>query len=266
MSENDLNKGLGKPLIGAGLGNISAQLDSCFVPLGLQPESGFAVRKYVGEINGRSIAVTIAVRSRNQYVGSRISYRKFTGLWMDISAETPVMSRLMLGQPKGMARRFVQYVQQLRGNKPVPQLPAAYAALVAFAREPAWGETFLADTAVQNHITTLMHDPDLPPGAAVHLSPSGLDSPGKWIWTTPAMPNDFTPESAQRWVYSLAHLAAHAEQAPPMTAVQPSWLEQQSPRTTGFLVAAVLLFGVPFLLFLCCMVPAFMLIILTGAR
>lgn len=148
MSDNDLNKGVGKPLIVAGLGDISAQLDSCFVPLGLQPEAGFASRKYVGEINGRSITVTIAVRSRNRYVGSSVRYRQFTGLWMDISAATPVMTRLMLGQPKGFARRFVQYVQQLRDNKPVPHLPAAYDALVAFAREPAWGATFLADTAV----------------------------------------------------------------------------------------------------------------------
>lgn len=260
MSENDLNKGLGKPLIVAGLGDISAQLDRCFVPLGLQPESGFAVRKYLGEINGRSLTVTIALRSRNQYVGSSISYRKFTGLWMDISAATPVMSRLMLGQPKGMARRFVQYIQQLRGNKPVPHLSPEYDALVAFAHEPAWGERLLANTAVQSHITSLLHDPDLPPGAAVHLSP------GKWLWTTPARPNDFTPESAQRWAYSLGHLAAYAEQTPPMTAVQPSWLEQQSPRTTGFLLAAVLLFGIPFLLFVCCMIPAFALILTTGAN
>ncbi len=142
MSENDLNKGLGKPLIVAGLGDISAQLDRCFVPLGLQPESGLASRKYVGAINGRFFTLTIAIRSRNQYVGGVFRYRKFTGLWLDISASTPVMSRLMVGQPKGFARSFVQYIQQMRGNKPVPHLPAAYAALVAFAREPAWGETF----------------------------------------------------------------------------------------------------------------------------
>lgn len=256
MSENDLNKGLGKPLIVAGLGDISAQIDRCFVPLGLRPESAYASRKYVGVVNGRSITITVALRSRNRYAGGVVRYRQFTGLWMDISAATPVMSRLTVGQPKGFARSFLQFIQQLRGNKPVSHLPAGYDDLAVFAREPAWGEMLLADTAVQNRITSLMHDPNLPPGAAIHLSPSGSDSPGKWLWTTPARPDDFTPESAQRWVYHLCHLAVQAEASPPLTAVQPTWLEQQNPRTAGFLLAAVLLFGIPFLMFVCCLVPA----------
>jgi hypothetical protein len=65
-------------------------------------------------------------------------------------------------------------------------------------------------------------------------------------------------------VTSLGHLAALAEQSPPLTAVPPTWLERQNPRTTGFLLAAVLLFGIPFLLFTCCIVPAFILIFLSG--
>jgi len=267
MSENDLNQGVGKPLILAGLGDVGAQLDRCFLPLGLVLESGFSSRKYIGEIYGRFITVTIAPRTHNQYIIGQIRYRKFAGLWMDISVTTPVMTRLMLGQPQGMARRFVDFVQRWRGNQPVPHLPAAYDGLVAFAHDPAWGGSFLLNTAVQNHLTTLLHDPDLPPGAAIHLSPgspANLGSPGKWMWTTPALPNDFTPESAQRWVTSLGHLAALAEQEPPPTAVQPTWLERQNPGTTAFLLTAVLLFGIPFLLFACCMVPAFILIFLSG--
>ena len=267
MSENDLNKGVGRSLILAGLGDVGAQLDRCFLPLGLVLESGFSSRKYVGAVNGRFITVTIAPRTHNQYITGEIRYRKFAGLWMDISVTTPVMTRLMLGQPKGMARRFVAFVQQWRGNKPVPHLPAAYDELVAFAHDPAWGETFLRDTAVQNYLTTLLHDPNLPPGAAIHLSPGSpthLGSPGRWMWTTPALPDDFTPESAERWVTSLGHLAALAEQSPLLTAVPPTWLERQNPGTTAFLLTAVLLFGIPFLLFTCCMVPAFILIFLSG--
>ena len=113
MSENDLNKGVGKPLIVAGLGDVRDQLDRCFLRLGLELDPIFAGRKYVGEVNGRSTTITIAMRTRNKYVTGSISYRKFTGLWMDISVETPVMSRLMLGQPRGLARRVVRFMQRL---------------------------------------------------------------------------------------------------------------------------------------------------------
>ncbi len=80
------------------------------------------------------------------------------------------------------------------------------------------------------------------------------------------MPSDFTPEAAQQWVYALGHLAAQVEQSPPLTAVPPSWLERQNPTTAAFLIAGVLLFGIPFFLFVCCMVPAFALILITGAN
>lgn len=260
MSEIDLNNGVGKPLIVAGLGDVRDQLDRCFLPMGLKLDSMFAGRKYMGEVNGRSTTITIALRTRNQYITDDISYRKFTGLWMDISVATPVMSRLMMAQPRGWARRFSAFVQRLRGQRPVENAPNLVENFMAAAHDPAWGEMFLADSAVQSHLILLMNHPTLPPGAAVYLTP------GKWMWTTPAMPTDFTPEAARQWVYALGHLAAAAEQAPPLTAVPPSWLERQNPRTVGFLVAAVLLFGIPFLMFVCCMVPAFILILTTSAK
>ena len=258
MSEDDLNKGVSKPLIVAGLGDVRDQLDRCFLPLGLELDSMFAGRKYVGEVNGRSSTITIAARTRNQYIGSSIRYRKFTGLWMDISVETPVMSRLMLAQPRGWARRFSAFVQRLRGNRPIETVPNLVENIIAFAHDPAWGETFLADTAVQSHLILLMNHPTLPPGAATFLSP------GKWQWTTPAMPSDFTPEAARQWVNALGHLAAAAEKTPPMTAVQPSWLERQNPKTSAFVVAIAFLFGIPFLLFMCCMLPALILVFLNA--
>ena len=258
MSEDDLNKGVGKPLIVAGLGDVRDQLDRCFLPLGLELDAMFAGRKYVGEIYGRSTTITIALRTRNKYVTSDISYRKFTGLWMDISVETPVMSRLMMAQPRGWARRFSAFVQRWRGQRPVENAPNLVENFIAFAHDPAWGETFLMDTAVQSHLILLMNHPTLPPGAATFLSP------GKWQWTTPAMPSDFTPEEARQWVNALGHLAAAAEKTPPMTAVQPSWLERQNPKTSAFVVAIAFLFGIPFLLFMCCMLPALMLVFLNA--
>ena len=78
------------------------------------------------------------------------------------------------------------------------------------------------------------------------------------------MPSDFTPEAAQQWVYALGHLAALAEQSPPLTAVQPSWLEKQNPTVAAFLIASIFLFGIPFLLFACCMVPALIVIFING--
>ena len=265
MSEDDLNKGVGKPLIVAGLGDVRDQLDRCFLPLGLELDDMFAGRKYVGEIYGRSTTITIALRTRNKYVTSDISYRKFTGLWLDISVETPVMSRMMMAQPRGWARRFSAFVQRWRGQRPVENAPNLVENFIAFAHDSAWGEMFLADTAVQSHLILLMNHPTLPPGAAVYLSPTGLGTPGKWMWTTPAMPSDFTPEAAQQWVYALGHLAAAAEQSPPMTAVQPSWLERQNPTVAAFLIAAVFLFGIPALLFMCCMLPA-LIVVLTSAK
>ncbi len=264
MSENDLNKGVGKPLIVAGLGDVRDQMDRCFLPLGLALDSMFAGRQYVGEINGRSFTISIATRTRNQYITGEIRYRKFTGLWLDISVTTPVMSRLMLGQPKGIARRFSTFVQRMRGSKPIETVPNLVENIIAFAHDPAWGETFLADTAVQSHLIQLMNNATLPPGAAVFLSPGRSGSSGKWQWTTPAMPGDFTPEAAQQWISSLAHLAALAEQSPPMTVVQPSWLERQNPTTMAFVMAAAFLFGIPFLLFMCCMLPALMLFLLNA--
>ena len=259
MRENDLNKGVGKPLIVAGLGDVGVQLDNCFLPLGLVQESGLGTRKYVVALNGRSATISIAARSRTQYITSDIRYRKFTGLWLDISVETPVMSRLMLGQPRGWARRFSAFVQRWRGQQPIENAPNLTENFIAFAHDPAWGETFLADTAVQSHLILLMNNATLPPGAAVYLTP------GKWMWTTPAMPSDFTPEAAQQWVYALGHLAAAAEQSPPMTAVQPSWLERQNPTVAAFLIAAVFLFGLPFMLFICCLLPA-LIVVLTNVK
>jgi hypothetical protein len=264
MSENDLNKGVGKPLIVAGLGDVRDQLDRCFVPLGLTWVSVFAGRKYVGEVNGRSCTITIAMRTRNKYITSDISYRKFTGLWLDISVETPVMSRMMMAQPRGWARRLSAFVQRRRGQSVVENVPNLVENFMAFAHDPAWGEMFLADTAVQSHLILLMNHPTLPPGAAVYLSPTGSGTPGKWMWTTPAMPSDFTPEAAQQWVDAIGHLAALAEKSPPMTAVQPSWLERQNPTVSAFLIAAVFLFGIPFLLFACCALPAFLLVLLNA--
>ncbi|WP_420629118.1 hypothetical protein [Candidatus Leptofilum sp.] len=270
MIENDLNKGVGKPLIVAGLGDVGAQLDRCFLPLGLQPGSLFGGRKYFGEINGRSYEISIATRTRNRYVTGSISYRKFTGLWLSISVTTPVMSRLMLGQPRGLARRFVGFMQRFWGNRPVENVPTLVENFIAFAHDPAWLEDFLADTAVQSHLILLMNNPTLPPGAAVSFSPGKLNSldseayVGRWQWSTPAMPNDFTPEAARQWVSALAHLAALAEKSPPGTAVQPTWLEKQNPRTAAFLMVSIFLFGIPLLLAACCILPALILIIISG--
>lgn len=258
MSENDLNKGVGKPLFVAGLGDVRDQLDRCFLPLGLELDPMFAGRKYVGEVNGRTVTITIALRTRNKYITSDISYRKFTGLWLDISATTPVMSRFMAAQPRGWARRFAAYVQRWRGQQPVENAPNLVENFMAFAHDPAWGEMFLADTAVQSHIILLMNHPTLPPGAAVYLTP------GKWMWTTPAMPSDFTPEAAQQWVYALGHLAAAAEQSPPMTAVSPSFLERQNPTVSAFIIASLFLFGIPSLLCVCCTLPALLLVLLNA--
>jgi hypothetical protein len=101
-----------------------------------------------------------------------------------------------------------------------------------------------------------MQNPDLPPGAAVFLAP------GKWQWTTPALPSSFTPEAGQSWLAQMAGLAVRAERTPPPTAVAPNWLERQNPTTVAFLIAIIFLFGTLFVLFACCMLPALTLILL----
>ena len=135
MSANDPDKSLGKPLIAANLGGIGEQLDRCFLPLGLQPESMFGGWKYVGEINCRTFEISIATRTRNRYVSGEISYRKFAGLWLGASVTTPVMSRLMLGQPRGLARRFVGFMQRVWGNRPVERVPNLVENFIAFAHD-----------------------------------------------------------------------------------------------------------------------------------
>jgi hypothetical protein len=258
MSQNDLDNSLGKPLFAAKLGDIGQLLDRCFLPLGLQQVAGVGTRQYSGEVNGRTINITIAARTRTQYLIGSIRYRKFTGLWLDMSVSTPLMSRLMLGQPSGWGRKVTEWMQRLYGNKPVTNLASTYEQFTVFAHEPAWAERFLADTAVQTHLSTLMQNPDLPPGAAVFLSP------GSWKWTTPAQPSSFTPEAVQTWLAQLTIIAKRSEQNPPGTAVQPSWLERQNATVRAFILAAAFLLGIPFLMFMCCVLPALTLILINA--
>lgn len=255
MSQNNLDNAVGKPLAAANLREMGVQIDNCFLPLGLQKESGIGIGKYTGELNGRSVTITIAMRTRSRYVGGTVRYRKFTGLWLDASVSTPIMSRLMLGQPTGAGRRFAEFVQRLYGNKPVVHLAPNYESFMVYAHDPSWAEIFLGDTAVQTQLITLMQNPNLPSGAAVFLSP------GSWKWSTPAMPESFTPEAAEVWLQQLVGLAARAEQNPPDTAVQPNWLERQSSTVRAVALAGLLLFGIPSLLFLCCILPILALII-----
>ncbi len=258
MGKSDPDSSLGKPLITANLAGMGGQIAACFEPLGLQRESRMGSWKFNGEVNGRTVEVTVAVRTRNRYLSSSISYRKFTGLWMSVSVSTPVMSRLTVGQPGGLGRRVASFTQRLYGSKPVTNVPNLFENLFASAHDPVWAEAFLANLAVQKHLMALMQSPDLPTGAAVILGP------GKWQWSTPALPGDFTPEAAQRWIGSLASLAALSEQSPPMTAVQPNWLERQNSTVVSYVIAIAFLFGIPLMLFACCMVPALLLILLNS--
>lgn len=247
---------VGKPLIAANLGGIGEQIKACFAPLGLQRETGMGSWKFSGKVNGRTVKITIATRSRSQYITGSIRYRKFVGLWMDISISTPVMSRLTVSQPPGWIRGFVRFLQRLQGSTPVTNLGEAYTPFAVYAYDHPWAAQFLGQTAVQQQLIALLQNPNLPHGSAISLSP------GLWKWTTPAQPSSFTPEAAQSWLNQLAAIAALSEQTLPMTAVQPNWIERQNPTLVATIVALAFVFGIPLLLFTCCMLPALLLILL----
>jgi hypothetical protein len=246
---------IGKALIFAGLKEMATHLDTCFLPLGFEQTKGPGTRKYVGEYNGRSLTVTFAVRTRTRYITSDISYRRYTGTVMDFEQTTGIMSRLSVVKSKGALRGVSKFVQGLYKNKPVTDLPAPYDSFAVWAHDPDWGRHLLSDADV---ITALQNSVLAADGATSAI----ILSPGKWQQTRSVVPAALSADVVAEWLEAFTAVATLAEKNPPMQEVAPTWLERQNTTTAAFIVAAGFLFGIPFLLFVCCMLPALLIIFL----
>ncbi|KAA3663685.1 MAG: hypothetical protein DWQ04_09575 [Chloroflexi bacterium] len=107
--------------------------------------------KYVGEVNGRSITVNFAIRTRNRYVTANISYRNYQGLVMDITAKTSVQTRLaVLPQPRMLAG-LGNFIHKLQKKMPVLDLGEAYAPFRAWADDADWALSYLGSSERNFH-------------------------------------------------------------------------------------------------------------------
>ena len=249
---------IGKPLIRANLGSLRNQMDACFLPMGFTSESGLGTLKYVGEVNGRLVTFTFAVRTRNKYVTGNISYRRYQGVVMDITINTSVQTRLAILPKPRMLASAADFIHKLQNKKPVSGLSEAYAPFRVWADDPDWTLSYLERQDVQDAFRSILLAPEQTKTGGFMIGPGILRS------TMSVVPDGITQEAAQRWLDQLVELTAVIEKNPPPTEVTPTWLERQKPQTAAFIIAIGLLFGIPALLFACCMLPVLILIVMNG--
>ena len=247
---------IGKPLFAAGLKEVGQLLDACFLPLGFEQTKGVGTRQYVKEDNGRFLTAIFAVRTRNKYITGDISYKKYAGMSMDIEVSTSIKTRLSTMKSPGLEAKLVKFAQKLRKSYPVTDLPTPYDSCITWANDPEWGRQFLSTPAVIDAITPLLLAENLPV-TSLNLSPN------KWLYTRPVVPTAMSSQAVERWIEELTAVVILAEKNSPPNEVDPNWLEKQSSTTSTLIIAVGILFGIPFLLFVCCMLPAFILILLT---
>ncbi|MCA9928926.1 MAG: hypothetical protein KC419_10630 [Anaerolineales bacterium] len=250
------DENIGKPLIRAGLGSLRGRLDACFVPLGFKPESGVGTLKYVGEVNGRSIAATFAVHTRNQYVTGNIRYRKYQGLVMDLTADTSVQTRLAVLPKPRMLEGALNFLHSLQKRKPVTEMDAAYEPFRAWADDPDWTRNYLSSRDVRDSLTAILFAPELTKTGSFMMGPGTLRC------TLGVVPNVLTSEAVLIWINRLVQIAVQTEKNPPPTEVTPTWLERQNSTTAAFVIVAAFLFGIPLLMFVCCALPVLTVLVL----
>ena len=249
MTDTNNDPNVGKPLTAVthNLQQTGETLRTICQALGLEAAPGVGVFKFSGERNGRLVTLTAAPRTRTRYLTPDIRRRHYHGFVVDVSATTNANTRLLLMPPS--AQWLHRLIQPRYGNQQLTDLPAPYNDLTVWAHDPGWAAGFLGKTAVSHTFTTLLFTNGKPNGNILYLSP---DTCRLTIAAPPANP---TEAIVRQWVEQTSEIAAFVEQNPPLQKASLNWLERQPANTRLFITAGGLLFGLPLLFVICCVLP-----------
>lgn len=258
MTDFNDDPAVGKPLtaVTAHLQQTRETLQTICQSLGLEAVAGIGVLKFAGEVNGRLITLTAAPRTRTRYLTPDIRRRHYHGFVVDVSAATTAKTRLLLMPPS--AQWLHHLIQPRYGNQQLTNLPPRYDQLTVWAHDPDWATGFLGKTAVNHLLTILLDDNGKPNGNVLYLSP---DTCRLTVAAPPANPTEAT---VHQWVEAVSQLTTLAEQNPPHKQASLTWLERQPANTRLFITAGGLLFGIPLLFFICCLLPILAALLLTA--
>ena len=213
---------------GSRLASIRAELDPRFAAADLEPVRGAAgsVAAYEGTVAGRRVRVTCSVRSSVRYVTSGIGSRRFTGIPLEISVDTPLATRLVVGPPlrvslagaDNVVVRAVVGAAEWQANRrdglaKIDLRPLEGAdALRVRAADPTWAAALL-DPDVRRELEDLLPARDL----------GSLGPVGRWslavtpgtlrLSLTPEVAT-LVPENLVRWIERAVRLAEVAESLP----------------------------------------------------
>ena len=236
----------GTPLLLAGVSNLRKYLDPCFEPLGFTRDAeSFANAAYKSSLNGRTIQVGCAVRSRHQFVGiDNIRFRRYAGLTLEIRIETPLTTRLTLTPPGSKLNQILAPIMYRRlGLRRINSPNAAYSGFDVWAADPDWAGDFLSDPGVLKIVRDLFPASDSPPTSGLVFIPETMV-----LTQRPAL-EEITPEMAKNWLDSALALVALAEQKPANVLVEMTRFEKNYKGNPGLAIFkfVVMLFGVPVL-------------------
>ncbi|MEM7113060.1 MAG: hypothetical protein AAF614_11550 [Chloroflexota bacterium] len=269
--EQGIEQQIGQTLASSvgGIQEAVRELKGIFVELGLEPKEGMSLARYEGEVNGRSIDISVGYRTRNRYKTSSISRRHFEGLIMTIAMKTEIKATLHFLPPS--AQWLMRLIQPWRGNKHVEGLGVPYNDLRVWAYDEAWARDYLGKTAVQEALSPFIFekDPETAQKSGVvytilnSVAPSLYPSNKAASYTVAFgyetcsliisnPPTPFTIEAFREWIEQLNRIVSLAEQYPPTNEATLSWLGQQSETFQVWAVAGAVLFIPTALLGCCC--------------
>lgn len=201
--------------------DLKKYLDTCLLPLGFTHEPRMGGENYVREDgNGRIIKAHCSMRRRTRYAGE-VRYSKYAGHTFEISVTTPVKTRFSIANPSGAIKAAAGGINRLFKSSPV-QTTGMLEQYEISATEPQWAEMFVQRTGVPEAVMALI-PLDQKVMSGFRLTPVGC------FFTIRLHIQEITPEKTAVWLQNTLTLLDAAEANPPMTAVEPRWLERQSP-------------------------------------
>ena len=228
--------------------SLKEYLDDSFLPLGFERSEGdlgglsnLSGANYIWEKDGRTIKVHCSRRSRARYIGEIRTY-KYVGHSLSFSMTTPVKTRLSVITGGGFSKAIMSLASNWNKHVQLTDL-TRIDHLDTWVIDEQWARDYFADTAVNNALNTL-----IPPDNNYRSARFGF-TPNKGDFLVQLNVREITPERIAGFFHALNTLMDAAEANPPMTEVEPSWMEQQSPKTVaaiwigGFLAIPILLLG-----------------------
>ena len=229
--------------------SLKEYLDASFLPLGFERSEGelgtlsnMSGANYIWQKDGRTVKVHCSRRSRARYIGEIRTY-KYVGHSLSFTITTPVKTRLSVITGGGFSKAIMRFASNWNKHVQLNDL-ATLEHLETWVIDEPWARAYFADTAVANALNTL-----IPPDNTYRSARFGF-SPNSGNFLAQLNIRDITPEKVADFFQAINTLMDAAEANPPMNEVEPSWMEQQSPKTVaaiwigGFLAIPVLLLGI----------------------